>query len=121
MLDAGALLALEKRDKRMEALLRRAHQVGARILIPAGALAQVWSGDPRQAPVHRLLQRNTTEVPPLDRIQAEVVGKMCRRSGTADVVDASVVIVARQARAVIVSSDADDLLRLDPSATVERI
>jgi hypothetical protein len=78
-------------------------------------------GDARQAPIHRLLKRPTTEVPALDRVLAEATGRLCKRSGTTDVVDASVVMVARQARAVVVTSDPDDLGRLDPSLPIEAI
>ena len=39
---------------------------------------------------------------------------LCGRSGTADVVDASVALLARRLRAVVVTSDPDDLRRLDP-------
>jgi hypothetical protein len=105
----------------MEALLRKAHQAKGRVVIPAGALAQVWSGDATQAPLHRLLKRSTTEVPALDRLLAEAVGRLCRRMGTRDVVDASVVIAARQANAVVVTSDPKDLSLLDPTLRVEHI
>lgn len=121
VLDAGALIALEKRDRRMEALLRRAHEVRGRIVVPAGALAQVWSGDAQQAPIHRLLRRSTTEVPPLDRLLAEAVGRLCKRSGGTDVVDASIVITARQLNAVIVTSDPEDLAKLDPTLSLETV
>jgi hypothetical protein len=121
VLDAGALIALEKRDKKMEALLRLALQVQARLILPAGVLAQVWTGDTTQAPLHRLLQRLTTEVPVLDRVAAEGIGRLCRRAGTSDVVDASVVIAARQANAIVVTTDVADLKRLDPKLLVERV
>jgi predicted nucleic acid-binding protein len=121
VLDAGALIALEKRDRKMEALLRLAHRVQAPIVIPAGVLAQVWTGDAEQAPLHRLLRRHTTEVVALDRVLAEGVGRLCKRAGTSDVVDASVVIAARQANAVVLTSDPADLKRLDPRLPVERV
>jgi hypothetical protein len=121
VLDAGALIALEKRDKKMEALLRLALQVQAHVIIPAGVLAQVWTGEPTQAPLHRLLQRLTTEVPMLDRVAAEGIGRLCKRTGTSDVVDASVVIAARQANAIVVTTDVADLKRLDPKLLVERV
>lgn len=121
VLDAGALIALEKQSPRMEALLRKAHLARGRILVPAGVLAQVWSGDASQAPLHRLLKRSTTEVPVLDRLLAEAVGRLCKRSGTRDVVDASVVIAARQAGAAVVTSDPDDLKRLDPALPIEAV
>jgi len=49
------------------------------------------------------------------------VGILCGRAGTSDVIDASVILIARRARASIVTSDTDDLRRLDPTATLHRI
>lgn len=121
VLDAGALIALEKRSARMEALLRKAHELRARIVIPAGALAQAWTGDAAQAPVHRLLKRARTEVAPLDRVVAEAAGRLCTHAGTSDVVDASVVVVGRRERGVVITSDPEDLERLDPRLDLERI
>ncbi len=115
VLDAGALIALEKRSRKMEALLRQAQIHHAEILIPAGVLAQVWSGRPVQAPLSMLLNRATTKVVSLDRVLAEAVGRLLRQCRASDVVDASVVVVARTARAVVVTSDPDDLRALDPS------
>lgn len=120
VLDAGALIALEKRDPRLEALLRRTLVQQTSILIPAGVLAQVWTGDARQAPIHALLKRATTQVVAMDRVLAEAIGRLCVRAGSSDVVDASVVLVARQvARAIVLTSDPEDLRRLDPDLPIE--
>jgi predicted nuclease of predicted toxin-antitoxin system len=54
-------------------------------------------------------------------VLAEATGILCGRAGTSDAVDASVVLTARRERAVVVTSDADDLHRLDPTLAVERI
>jgi hypothetical protein len=105
----------------MEALLRKAHELRARVVIPAGALAQAWTGDPAQAPLHRLLKRAATEVPPLDRVLAEAAGRLCTRAGTTDVVDASVVVVGRKERGVVITSDPNDLRRLDSRLDIEPI
>jgi hypothetical protein len=121
VLDAGALIALEKRSSRMEALLRLAHREEADIIVPAGALAQAWSGDTVPAPLHRLLKRARTEVVALDRVLAEAAGRLCRGTGTSDVIDASVVLVAWQHAAVIVTSDIDDLRRIDARVLIEPI
>lgn len=63
----------------------------------------------------------TTVVPALDQVLAEAAGVLCARTGTSDVIDASVVLVARRERAVVVTSDLDDIERLDPALPVERI
>lgn len=45
---------------------------------------------------------------------------LCGRSGTRDVVDASVALLARRHHAVVVTSDPDDLGRVDPSLPLVR-
>jgi len=42
-LDAGALLALERGDARVRALLRRASEVGTALDVPAGVVARAVS------------------------------------------------------------------------------
>lgn len=121
VLDAGALIAFERGDARMRALVRAALRAGVRLIIPAGVLAQVWRGSARQAPLRALVNGPTTTVPLLDRILAEAAGVVCGRAGTSDVIDASVVLIARRERAVVVTSDVDDLRRLDPTLPLERI
>ena len=121
VLDAGALIAFERGDARMRALVREALVAGVRLIVPAGALGQVWRGAARQAPLRALLKGPTTEVPALDQVLAEAAGVLCGRAGTSDVVDASVVLIARRERAVVITSDVDDLRRLDPTAPLERI
>jgi len=121
VLDAGALIAFERGDGRMRALLREALATRARLVVPAGALAQVWRHGARQVPLRSLLNGPRTVVVVLDQTLAEASGTLCGRAGTSDVVDASVVLTARRERAVVVTSDAGDLLRLDPTLTVHPV
>jgi rRNA-processing protein FCF1 len=120
VLDAGALIAFERGDARMRALVREALKAGARLLIPAGVLGQIWRGSARQVPIRALVKGLTTTVPVLDQVLAEAAGVLCGRAGT-DVIDASVVLVARRERAVVVTSDIDDLRHLDQGLRLERI
>lgn len=119
--DTGALIALERGNEYARALFRRAAVEGARVVIPAGALAQAWRDGGRQARLAALVRSAATQVEDLDEAMAKAAGALCGRAGTADVVDASVVLTARAYAAVIVTSDADDLRRLDPRATIETI
>lgn len=121
VLDAGALLAFERADQRMRALLREAVRVGAPLIVPAGVVGQVFRNAARQVPLRALLNGPTSVVPPLDRALAEAAGTLCGRAGTSDVVDASVVLEARRAQAVVVTSDIRDLRTLDPTLRLERI
>lgn len=119
VLDSGALIALERGDARMRALCREALRVGARVVVPSAVIARVMRRPAQQVVIRALLDGPTTETPVLDRLLAEAAGVLCARTGTADVVDATVVLVARRERAAVVSSDPKDLHRLDPTLRVE--
>jgi rRNA-processing protein FCF1 len=121
VLDAGALIALERGDARIRALCREALRTKARLVIPAGVVGQVIRDRSRQVAVGALLKGPTTEVPALDQLLAEAAGVLCGKAGTSDVIDASVVLTALRERAVVVTSDPDDLRRLDPRVRLQRI
>jgi len=112
-LDAGALIALDRNDRRVVALIARAHETGAKIVVPAGAFAQAIRKPERQARLSRLVRQPGTTVTPLDRVDGVRVGRLLAASGTADVVDAHVVVCARRERTAIVTSDAGDIRALD--------
>ncbi|HVV50612.1 MAG TPA: PIN domain nuclease [Polyangia bacterium] len=105
----------------MRALLREVLRRGTRLVVPAAVLGQVWRDGARQVMLRALLAGPTTEIPPLDRVLAEAAGILCGRTKTSDVIDASVVLVARAARGVVISSDVPDLHRLDPALAVQPI
>lgn len=121
VLDAGALIAFERGSERMRALAREALRIGAELLVPAGVLGQVWRDPARQVRLRAVVNGRTTRVIPLDVLLAEAAGTLCGRTGTSDVIDASVVLVARRARAAVVTSDVGDLRRLDPTLQLEKI
>ena len=114
-LDAGGLTALDRNDRRMVVLLARALETKSRITVPATALAQAVRRPDRQARILRLIRQATTHVVALDRVDAVHVGRLLAASGTADVVDAHVVVCARRAGHQVVTSDPDDLTQLDPT------
>lgn len=117
--DAGALLAFEAGDRKVLVLVQRAKDHGRSIVVPAGALAQAWRGEgPRQARLAMLLSSRCVAVQDLTRERAKVVGQLCARAGTSDIVDASVVVAAWTNGRLVVTSDPDDLRRLDPGLTI---
>lgn len=116
VLDAGALIALDRGDKRMIALLQGALAQGRTFRIPAGVVGQTWRDGRVQANLARFLSAKEVEIVPLDAQLARSCGELCRAANSADVIDASVVILARERRSAIVTSDPNDLRRLDPSA-----
>jgi predicted nucleic acid-binding protein len=110
--DAGALIAIERRSRRMQALLDEIDRREWQIAVPAGVVAQAWGG-PRQARIAALLSDERTEVLPLDDPVARAVGLLCGRSGQADVVDVSVALCARERNRHVVTSDPEDLRVID--------
>jgi hypothetical protein len=117
-LDAGALIAFERNDRRLVALLARALEHGQEMAIPAGVVAQVWRDGRRQARLSRLLRADPVDVEPLDDLRAREAGQLCGARGRADVIDASVVLCARRRGHRIVSSDPSDLRALDPAVEI---
>jgi predicted nucleic acid-binding protein len=116
--DAGGLIALDRNDRRILALLERARERGLRVTIPATALAQAMRNPARQARLSRLIRQPSTDLMALDGPSATAVGLLLARTGTADIADAHVVVCAQRAGQVIVTSDPDDLRRLDERLTL---
>ena len=114
-LDAGGLIALDRDARRVVVLLARARETGARVTIPATALAQAIRRPEQQARLARLVRQPTTDVIALDRVDATNVGRLLAASGTSDITDAHVVICARRSGQRVVTSDPGDLRTLDPA------
>ncbi len=84
------------------------------LFVPAGVVAQTWRvGGGRQTRLARLLGSTLCEVVVVDDYGARAAGQLCGATETADVVDSSVVVAARQRSVRIITSDPDDLRRLD--------
>src|ERR1700685_3142429 len=114
-LDAGGLIALDRNDRRVVVLLARARETGARVTVPASALAQAIRRPDRQARLSRFIRQPATDIADLDRVDATSVGRLLAASGTSDIADAHVVICARRADQPVVTSDPGDLRELDPN------
>ena len=112
--DAGGLIALDRNDRKVLALLARTAEQGMRITIPATALAQVLRNPARQSRLSRLIRQSGTDLIPLDGRDATAVGLLLARTGTPDIADAHVVVCAERASQAVVTSDARDLRRLAP-------
>lgn len=118
ILDAGALIAFERNDRRVAALVRRARAHGDALVVPTTVVAQVWRDGRRQARLASLLASEVCEVLALDDTDARASGQLLGITGTTDVVDASVAVVARRRGLRVFSSDPDDLRRLDPALDI---
>lgn len=119
--DAGGLIALDRGDRRVLALVARAKERGMRVTVPATALAQAVRNPARQALLSRFMRQAGTDLIALNGPDATAVGLLLARTGAADIVDAHVVLCAQRARQAVVTSDADDLRRLAPKLEVVAI
>ena len=120
-LDAGALIAIEKNDRRVVAALRLALQERLPITVPAGVVGQVWRDGAHQVRLARLLGATAVSVEPLDDLRARAAGQLCGATGTKDVIDACVVLSAKARGDRIFTSDIAELRALDPGVQLERV
>jgi len=114
-LDAGALIAFDRNDRKVVALLKRALELGHSIAVPAGVVGQAWRDGRRQARLARLLGSAEVAIEPLSDRRAREAGQLCGATKTRDVIDASVVLCCKDRGHRVVTSDPNDLRRLDAS------
>jgi hypothetical protein len=111
--DAGALIAFERSDRTVVMLAKRLLELRSKLVVPAGVVGQVWRDGARQVRLARLLGSPIVVVEPLDDRRARAAGQLCGLTGTRDVIDAAVVLTAREHDLPVATSDPDDLRRLD--------
>jgi len=116
--DAGALIALEREEPRMKALAVVVGAKGIPVYVPAGVVAQVWRGTPRQHRLSGLLATGVVRVDVMDETTAKAVGVLLRGAGTSDVVDGHVALLGRRTGGTVFTSDEDDIRRIDPSLDI---
>jgi hypothetical protein len=120
VLDAGAFIALERRDRVMVHLAKRLAEARVPLVTSAGVVAQVWRGGARhQVPIAFLLRR--TEVIDLTYAVARTLGRFLALTRTGDPIDAHVVLLARERGWPVITSDADDLRAIDPTLELQPI
>ena len=113
ILDTGALIGFERNDRRVVAIIARALEHHDSLIVPSGVVAQAWRDGSRQARLARLLGSHLCQVLVLDDRQARAAGQLCGLADTTDVIAASVAVAARDLGARVLTSDPDDLRRLD--------
>jgi hypothetical protein len=120
VLDTGAFIALERRDKVMTALAAQAAKDEIPLVTSAGVVAQVWrGGGGAQVPVVFLLRR--TRVVDLTHRVAKILGRLLAARGARDVVDAHVAFLAKERDWPVLTSDPVDLRALDPTLRLQRV
>src|SRR5947209_17671684 len=107
--DAAVLVAADRNERRWWAEHKARLEFGVIPLVPAPVVAQV-SRSPQQAQLRRFLAGCV--VVPLGEREAHEAGRLLGITRTSDVVDAVVVTTAFRQKAMILTSDPDDIDRL---------
>lgn len=114
VLDAGALIAVERADRDVVAMIKRERLAGRAPVTHGGVIGQVWRGGRgRQANLARLLPG--LEIAPLDDAFGRRVGMLLARSRTTDVIDGAVTLLASDGDEIL-TTDATDLRPLVEAA-----
>ena len=108
ILDAGFLVSVDRNERSARSFLTAAIARGWRLVTTEPVIAQVWRQGRRQARLAAFLK--SIESVALD--DGREVGALLGVSGTADPVDAHIVIVAARLREPILTGDPDDIFRL---------
>jgi hypothetical protein len=108
--DAGALVAFDNNDRRMWARHHVALEEGRDVHLPAIVVGQAWRDGRRQTRLGKVLAG--CHVDPVGLETAKAAGVLCGKARSADVVDATVVVLAASLQAIIWTSDAQDIKAL---------
>jgi predicted nucleic acid-binding protein len=118
ILDSGAIIASERNDPTLAAILKAARKNRTPILVPATVVAETWRGRSTHARAAQLFG-SVDGFPELNAQSARQVGALLALSKTAAIVDGNVVAVAIALRpATIVTSDVKDVTHLLKSANI---
>lgn len=117
--DAGALIALERGDRQVGAMLAAAAWSGVEARTSSACVAQVWRNPTRQVRLARALV-GFVECD-LDSRAARDCGALLARSETADIADAAVSLLAGDGDTLLTSDPEDIKLLLDTVGTRARI
>lgn len=113
VLDAGALIGIDRGDRDLVALIKRERVAGRVAVTHGGVIGQVWRDGARQARLARFLKG--VDIRPLDEELGRRCGALLAASGTSDVIDAAVIAVADHDD-VVLTSDPSDLRALATAA-----
>lgn len=118
ILDAGALIAIDRNDRAVYEKVESALRDGQPVRTNANAVAQVWRNGARQARLAKTLRG--IEVLPITPDAGYRAGELLRETRTKDVVDATVALLAESGDEMY-TSDPGDLRPLCEAAGIEAV
>ena len=92
VLDAGALIALDRNERAMWIRLKALQEAGELPVTHGGVVGQVWRGGPRQARLAAAMAG--TDVRALDDHLGRAAGELLAETRTSDVIDGALALVA---------------------------
>lgn len=105
VLDSGALIGIDKRDRKIGAMLRLLQREGVPVRTSAGVVAQIWRGGRTQANLARVLPG--LDVAALDEVVAKRIGELLGATRSSDLVDAHVALLVESGDRVVTSDEPD--------------
>jgi hypothetical protein len=107
--DAGGLIALDRGDRQIGALIAAAAEAGVEAVTSSACVAQAWQEPGRQARLARALPGFIER--PLGPRAARDCGLLLARAHTSDIADAAIALVVEEGDTVV-TSDPDDIAHL---------
>ncbi len=108
ILDAGVLVSVDRRERFADPITKATDLLDVDLHTSEAVVAQVWRDGARQARLAAFLR--AVEIHPLD--DGRAIGRLLRGSGTSDVVDAHLALLAQELDDDILTGDVRDLRRV---------
>lgn len=109
ILDAGALIGIDRNDRRVAALIELGRRADAELVSTAPVIAQAWRNGAKQAQLARALPMIHIRSVGID--EAKAAGELMASTNTSDVVDALLAQLAMPGDQIL-TSDPGDLAAL---------
>lgn len=119
VLDAGALVAIDRRDRVIGAQLRVLQQQATPLRTSAAVVGQVWRDGRKQANLARVLAGVGVE--PLGKGAGRQIGELLGQTGSADVIDAHVALLVTAGDLVLTSDPGDIRAQLQARGVAARV
>ena len=116
VLDAGVLIAHERRDRTAEAWLQRAATEAVELIVAAPTIAEAWRDGTRQARIGRLL--SACRIVACDGALARHAGELLAQTRSRSTLDAIVIATTHRFSGAALTDDLDDLRSLAAAAGV---
>jgi predicted nucleic acid-binding protein len=118
VLDAGALIALDRGNRDMHSEIRATRLSGAPVRTSPMALAQAWRDGKRQARLASAMR--DIDLPALNEQDGRQAGELLAAAGSSDAIDATVALLARPGDRLY-TSDPGDLRKLCGAAGIKAV